>query len=259
MARWGVDRPHAPRCTPHRPALPAALPPHGQRRCATPAPAPPPPQVFKGIDTSTGDVVAIKQISLNNVSSDNLASVMGEIELLKTLHHKNIVKYVGSFKTRSHLYIILEFMENGALSSVIKPNRFGAFPESLAAVYIAQVGGGVRMRACQACCRLLHVRPISSSSSGGSTSISSTSSRRLIQPEVAGCVHGSAALRRAASCRAVCTCAGGSRRLTASQGRGAVGTHSRVLPPCAGAARPCVPARSGGGAPRHQGSQHPDD
>ena len=142
MARWGVDRPHAPRCTPHRPALPAALPPHGQRRCATPAPAPPPPQVFKGIDTSTGDVVAIKQISLNNVSSDNLASVMGEIELLKTLHHKNIVKYVGSFKTRSHLYIILEFMENGALSSVIKPNRFGAFPESLAAVYIAQVGGG---------------------------------------------------------------------------------------------------------------------
>lgn len=71
------------------------------------------PQVFKGIDTSTGDVVAIKQISLTNVSSDNLASVMGEIELLKTLHHKNIVKYIGSFKTRSHLYIILEFMENG--------------------------------------------------------------------------------------------------------------------------------------------------
>ena len=27
----------------------------------------------------------------------------------------NIVKYYGSVKTRGHLYIILEFMENGAL------------------------------------------------------------------------------------------------------------------------------------------------
>jgi serine/threonine protein kinase len=80
-------------------------------------------QVYKGIDTSTGDVVAIKQISLAGVSQENLAGVMGEIDLLKTLNHKNIVKYIGSFKTRSHLYIILEYMENGALSSVIKPNR----------------------------------------------------------------------------------------------------------------------------------------
>jgi serine/threonine protein kinase len=79
--------------------------------------------VYKGIDTSTGDVVAIKQISLAGVSQENLAGVMGEIDLLKTLNHKNIVKYIGSFKSRSHLYIILEYMENGALSSVIKPNR----------------------------------------------------------------------------------------------------------------------------------------
>jgi serine/threonine protein kinase len=96
-------------------------------------------QVFKGMDSSTGDVVAIKQIGLGGVSSANLAGVMGEIDLLKTLNHKNIVKYVGSFKTRAHLYIILEYMENGALSSVIKPNRFGVFPETLVAIYIAQV------------------------------------------------------------------------------------------------------------------------
>eukprot|EP00775_Hariotina_reticulata_P013544 gene13544-13671_t len=95
-------------------------------------------QVFKGMDTTTGDVVAIKQISLGGVSQENLAGVMGEIDLLKTLNHKNIVKYIGSFKSRSHLYIILEFMENGALSSVIKPNRFGVFPESLVAIYITQ-------------------------------------------------------------------------------------------------------------------------
>jgi serine/threonine protein kinase len=69
---------------------------------------------------------------------------MGEIELLKTLNHKNIVKYIGSFKSRTHLYIILEFMENGALSAIIKPNRFGVFPETLVAVYIAQVLQGLQ-------------------------------------------------------------------------------------------------------------------
>ncbi len=83
------------------------------------------------MDTSSGDVVAIKQISLSGVSHENLQGVMGEIDLLKTLNHRHIVKYIGSFKTRSHLYIILEFMENGALSSVIKPNRFGDIAQVL--------------------------------------------------------------------------------------------------------------------------------
>ena len=86
-----------------------------------------------------GDTVAIKQMSLSGISQENLQSVMGEIELLKNLNHKNIVKYLGSFKTRTHLHIILEYMENGSLASIIKPNKFGAFPESLVAVYIAQV------------------------------------------------------------------------------------------------------------------------
>lgn len=36
-------------------------------------------------------------------------------------------------------YIILEFMENGALSSIIKQNKFGPFPEALVAVYTQQV------------------------------------------------------------------------------------------------------------------------
>lgn len=83
--------------------------------------------------------MAIKQMSLSGISQENLQSVMGEIELLKNLNHKNIVKYLGSFKTRTHLHIILEYMENGSLASIIKPNKFGAFPESLVAVYIAQV------------------------------------------------------------------------------------------------------------------------
>ena len=96
-------------------------------------------QVFKATDTQTGGAVAIKQVSLSGITSENLQAVVGEIDLLKNLRHKNIVEYIGSFKTRTHLSIILEYMEKGSLADVIRPAKFGAFPESLAAVYIAQV------------------------------------------------------------------------------------------------------------------------
>jgi serine/threonine protein kinase len=35
------------------------------------------------------------------------------------------------------------YVENGSLANIIKPNKFGAFPESLVAVYIAQVLEGL--------------------------------------------------------------------------------------------------------------------
>lgn len=100
-------------------------------------------RVYKGVDLQNGDFVAIKQVSLENISQEDLSSITSEIDLLKNLNHKNIVKYLGSFKTKSHLYITLEFVENGSLASIIKPSKFGAFPESLVAVYIAQVLEGL--------------------------------------------------------------------------------------------------------------------
>ncbi|PKA59968.1 Mitogen-activated protein kinase kinase kinase NPK1 [Apostasia shenzhenica] len=69
--------------------------------------------------------------------------IQQEIDLLKNLNHKNIVKYLGSLKTKTHLHIILEYVENGSLANIIKPNKFGPFPESLVAVYISQVLEGL--------------------------------------------------------------------------------------------------------------------
>ncbi|XP_011621140.1 MAP3K epsilon protein kinase 1 isoform X1 [Amborella trichopoda] len=100
-------------------------------------------RVYKGLDLENGDFVAIKQVSLENIAQEDLNIIMQEIDLLKNLNHKNIVKYLGSFKTKTHLYIILEYVENGSLASIIKPNKFGPFPESLVAVYIAQVLEGL--------------------------------------------------------------------------------------------------------------------
>ncbi|KAJ4807727.1 protein kinase family protein [Rhynchospora pubera] len=100
-------------------------------------------RVYKGLDLANGDFVAIKQVSLENIPQEDLNIIMQEIDLLKNLNHKNIVKYLGSLKTKAHLHIILEYVENGSLANIIKPNKFGPFPESLVAVYIAQVLEGL--------------------------------------------------------------------------------------------------------------------
>ncbi|KFM27029.1 Serine/threonine-protein kinase sepA [Auxenochlorella protothecoides] len=94
--------------------------------------------VFRGLDTRTGQHVAIKQIGLERIPAGGLPGIVREVELLKTLNHPNIVKYYGSLRTDTHLYIVLEYMENGALSGVIKSSSFGPFPETLVAVYVQQ-------------------------------------------------------------------------------------------------------------------------
>ena len=66
---------------------------------------------------------------------------MMEIDLLKNLHHPNIVKYKGFVKTADSLYILLEYCENGSLHSICK--NFGKFPENLVSLYVAQVLEGL--------------------------------------------------------------------------------------------------------------------
>ncbi|KAD5317140.1 hypothetical protein E3N88_17086 [Mikania micrantha] len=68
-------------------------------------------RVYKGLDLENGDFVAIKQVSLENIAQEDLISSW--------------------------------YVENGSLANIIKPNKFGPFPESLVAVYIAQVLEGL--------------------------------------------------------------------------------------------------------------------
>ena len=100
-------------------------------------------RVFRGLEARTGEQVAIKQLSLDRLPDGALSGIMTEVELLKALNHRNVVQYLGSFRSRSHLYIIMALVENGSLAAVIKANRFGPFPESLVAVYIQQVLQGL--------------------------------------------------------------------------------------------------------------------
>lgn len=66
-----------------------------------------------------------------------------EIRLLQNLDHPNIVKYLDSIRSDEYLNIILEFVENGSLSSLLGKFQ-GAFPEQLCSHYITQVLKGLQ-------------------------------------------------------------------------------------------------------------------
>ena len=66
-----------------------------------------------------------------------------EIRLLQNLDHPNIVKYLDSIRSDDYLNIILEFVENGSLSSLLGKFQ-GNFPEQLCSHYITQVLKGLQ-------------------------------------------------------------------------------------------------------------------
>lgn len=97
--------------------------------------------VYRALNWSTGETVAIKQIKLADLPRSELNVIMQEIDLLKNLNHANIVKYHGFVKSVENLYIILEFCENGSLHTICK--NFGKFPENLVSHYTGQVLQGL--------------------------------------------------------------------------------------------------------------------
>ncbi|GAB1314056.1 Protein kinase of the Mitotic Exit Network [Madurella fahalii] len=98
--------------------------------------------VYKAFNWGTGEAVAVKQIKLVDVPKSELRMIEAEIDLLKNLHHDNIVKYIGFVKTVDCLNIILEYCENGSLHSICK--AYGKFPENLVGVYMTQVLQGLQ-------------------------------------------------------------------------------------------------------------------
>ncbi|KAK6339114.1 hypothetical protein TWF696_009897 [Orbilia brochopaga] len=97
--------------------------------------------VYRAINYTTGETVAIKQIRLSDLPQSELGAIMREIDLLKNLNHPHIVQYHGFVKSADSLYIILEFCENGSLHSICK--NFGKFPEHLVGRYTGQVLDGL--------------------------------------------------------------------------------------------------------------------
>ena len=55
-------------------------------------------RVYEGVDVETKNVVAIKEISLVGVLEKDLTLVTGEVDLLSSLRHENVVRYIEAIR-----------------------------------------------------------------------------------------------------------------------------------------------------------------
>lgn len=75
--------------------------------------------VHKGLHISSGTIVAIKIVQINN----EIVSLKKEISILKQCRHPNIVGYIGSYIKKGNLWLIMEYCSAGSVADLIKVTK----------------------------------------------------------------------------------------------------------------------------------------
>lgn len=70
--------------------------------------------VFRSKDTRNGNIVAVKIAPI-----DDLDDVKNEIAMQKLSKHQNVVKFLETYQRKDQLWIVIELMDGGALTSIV--------------------------------------------------------------------------------------------------------------------------------------------
>ncbi|KAG1767192.1 hypothetical protein EV702DRAFT_1050466 [Suillus placidus] len=107
--------------------------------------------VYRALNLTTGQMVAVKRIRLEGLKEDEVAQLMKEVDLMKRLSHPSIVKYEGMARDEQYLNIVLEYAESGSLGQMLK--AFGKLNEHLVASYVVKILEGLHYLHC---CDVVH-------------------------------------------------------------------------------------------------------
>jgi p21-activated kinase 1 len=95
--------------------------------------------VFTAYQAESDLLVVIKKKDLDKQPRKDL--VLNEILVMRTSHHANIVEYIDSFLFKNELWIVMEYMEGGSLTSVISANLM---TEGQIAVVSREIAQGIQ-------------------------------------------------------------------------------------------------------------------
>mmetsp|Transcript_19082 Transcript_19082/g.24659 ORF Transcript_19082/g.24659 Transcript_19082/m.24659 type:complete len:427 (+) Transcript_19082:66-1346(+) len=102
--------------------------------------------VYLALCESDGSLMAVKCLSIKERQGQHfmekiIRSIQSEIETLRSLSHKNIVRYRGTEITDDDLHIFMDYVPGGSIASLIK--KFGPMCDSLISVYMKQILQGL--------------------------------------------------------------------------------------------------------------------
>ncbi|XP_030849172.1 uncharacterized protein LOC583722 isoform X2 [Strongylocentrotus purpuratus] len=101
--------------------------------------------VYCGL-TNTGQLLAVKQVELSEIDKEKAKQqylkLQEEVQLLKTLRHKNIVGFLGVSLEDNVVNIFMQFIPGGSIASLLA--RFGSLDETVFCRYTKQILEGTQ-------------------------------------------------------------------------------------------------------------------
>lgn len=98
--------------------------------------------VYKAVNKETGQHVAIKIVRKFELSQVQKASVLKEVQIMRTLNHSSIIKMIEFVDTTEYFFLVLELVDGGEIFHQIVQLTY--FSEDLARHCIKQVADGIR-------------------------------------------------------------------------------------------------------------------
>ena len=95
-------------------------------------------EVYVGMNTQTGVLMAVKKFSIAKAVMQDIKT---EVELMRSLKHPNIVRYLGAQMDNRYLHIFQEWVPGGSVSSLL--SKFGPFSIEVIQSYISQTLRGL--------------------------------------------------------------------------------------------------------------------
>ena len=93
--------------------------------------------VYRGEDTGTQRLVAIKRLKPNLTTPDMIARFVREAEALRELNHPNIVKMLDYINENDNHYLIIEYLAGGDLRQLLTSENYRLSKSfRLASIYV---------------------------------------------------------------------------------------------------------------------------